>query len=251
MLELVQVNKVYNRGKPSESCALKTINLKISQQDFVVLVGANGSGKSTLLNAVAGSILPDSGIIKIHNKEVQKLLEHERSLWISRVFQNPLAGTAPTLSILDNFRLAALRTQPKNLKIGTTASFKEKVKDHIAQLNLGLENKLDQEVGTLSGGQRQALTLLMSVMDDLDILLLDEPTAALDPRSAKMVMEITQKIITDYKLTAILVTHNLKEALHYGNRLIHLKEGEIKRDLDIAEKQNLQTEPLLKWFDYF
>ena len=251
MLELRKINKTFHKGQVSETKALSDISLEVKAHDFLVIVGANGSGKSTLLNSISGSTTIDSGKILLEGKEIQNLAEHQRSKWIARVFQNPLAGTAPALSILDNFRLAALRTVPKMLKIGTSLQFKQQVQEKIATLNMGLENKLDQQMGTLSGGQRQALTLLMSVMSDLKILLLDEPTAALDPKSAKMVMKLAQKLIQQHQLTTILITHNLNEAIHYGNRLIQLEEGQIKRVIEQKEKTNLNQSEMLSWFDYF
>ena len=187
MISISNLSKVYNKGKANQVVALKNINLEIDAEEFAVIVGSNGSGKSTLLNSIAGSVFPTSGDIFISNTNITKRADYERSKWISRVFQNPLSGTAPDLSILDNFRLAALRTVSKKLRIGTSESFKKEVQDKIASLNMNLENKIYQPMGSLSGGQRQALTLLMSVMDTGQILLLDEPTAALDPRSAATV----------------------------------------------------------------
>lgn len=250
MLELMGLRKIFNQGKATQATALNHLNLILEKEDFVVVVGSNGSGKTTLLNSISGSITLDHGKIILNDLDISALPEYRRSRWIARVFQNPLAGTAPGLSILDNFRLAALRTEKKKLHLGTTLAFKKNVQDHVATLNMGLENKLEQSMGSLSGGQRQALTLIMTIMAKVDILLLDEPTAALDPRSAKMVMELTQKLIKEYRLTAILVTHNLNEALHYGNRLIQLQEGEIIRNLDENEKRQLSHQEILGWFDY-
>jgi putative ABC transport system ATP-binding protein len=164
------------------------------------------------------------------------------------VFQNPLSGTAPDLSILDNFRLAAIRTQAKGLKIGIDEKFKSRVKDKIATLGMGLENKIEQPMGTLSGGQRQALTLLMSVMDTCKVLLLDEPTAALDPKSANIVMETADKLVNEFGLTAILVTHNLKDAFNHGNRIIQMVEGKIIKDIDSKNKPALKQNDLFDWF---
>ena len=214
-----------------------------------MLVGANGSGKTTLLNIIAGAEFCTSGKIRIGGTDVSSLPEYKRSRWIARVFQNPLSGTASELSILDNFRLAAIRTAKKKLVIGVNEAFKKKVRDQIATLGMGLENKLDQAIGSLSGGQRQALTLLMSVMDDSQILLLDEPTAALDPRSAALILQIANNLVKQYDLTAILITHNLKEAHQYGNRLIQMAEGKIKRDLQSTEKNGLQLQDMYEWFN--
>ena len=248
MIDLANVTKVFNRGKANEVKAITDLNLHIAEQDYVVIVGANGSGKSTLLNLIAGSTLPGNGEITLNNHTVTRLHDYQRSRWIARVFQNPLSGTAPDLSILDNFRLAALRTQTKGLTIGTSAAFKSKVQEKIALLGMGLENKLEQAMGTLSGGQRQALTLLMSVMDDCKILLLDEPTAALDPRSAGLVMQTADQLISQFKLTAILITHNLKDAHTHGNRLIHMAEGQVVKDFSAERKLNLTQNDLFNWF---
>jgi putative ABC transport system ATP-binding protein len=224
------------------------VDLKISEKQFLVIVGSNGSGKTTLLNLVAGSVLPSSGAISIDGNDVTKKADYRRSEWIARVFQNPLSGTAPDLSILDNFRLAAIRTKPKGLSIGINTQFKTEVRDKIASLGMGLENKTEQLMGTLSGGQRQALTLLMSVMDTCKVLLLDEPTAALDPRSADIVMKTADKLVKDFELTAILVTHNLKDAFVYGNRIIQMSEGKIFKDLDQQKKSALVQNDLFDWF---
>jgi len=249
MIELQHITKVFNRDEVNEVKALREVNLEIADGEFLVLVGANGSGKTTLLNVLAGAIFPSSGTVKINGEDVTNVPEHKRSRWIARVFQNPLGGTAPELSILDNFRLAALRTRRKTLKIGIDEAFKKTVREHIAVLGLGLENKIQQPMGTLSGGQRQALTLLMSVMDDTDILLLDEPTAALDPRSADVVMQTAQKIIQEYKLTTIFITHNLSDALRYGDRLIQMENGGIARDLRTEAKQQLELAEMYSWFE--
>jgi putative ABC transport system ATP-binding protein len=248
MIELQHITKVFNRGQSNEVIALNDVSLSISKGEFVVIVGSNGSGKSTLFNILAGAEIATSGKVIIDGKDVSKLHEYKRSQWIARVFQNPLSGTAPELSIVDNFRLAALRTSSKKLVIGVNDDFKKTVRDKIATLGMGLENKIDQKMGTLSGGQRQALTLLMSVMDKTDILLLDEPTAALDPRSANTILQTADKLIKEYQLTAILITHNLKDAYQYGNRLIQMNEGKVLRDLDAAAKPALKQTELFEWF---
>lgn len=248
MIELQQIEKTFNQGMQNEVAALQGINLIIADGEFVVVVGSNGSGKSTLLNIVAGSVQPSRGKVLVNGRDVTSLPDYKRSPSIARVFQNPLSGTAPDLSIIDNFRLAALRTRSKSLKIGLTQSFRRQVADHLTRLGMGLENKLDQPMGSLSGGQRQALTLLMGVMDDLDILLLDEPTAALDPRSAEVVMRIADDIIREFKLTALLITHNLKDAHTYGDRVIHMVEGRISRDISDDQKRLLTTQDMYGWF---
>lgn len=248
MIDLVAVHQVYNKGRANQVDAVNGVDLHIANGEFVVIVGSNGSGKSTLLNLIAGSVLPTSGTVSIDGQDVTKLADYYRSQWIARVFQNPLSGTASELSILDNFRLAAIRTQTKGLTIGITDSFKKKVKDRIATLGMGLEDKLEQPMGTLSGGQRQALTLLMSVMDSCKVLLLDEPTAALDPRSAEIVMRTADKLTNDFKLTTILITHNLKDAFGYGNRIIQMAEGVIIKDINAPQKSQLKQTDLFDWF---
>ncbi|MDP4129789.1 MAG: ATP-binding cassette domain-containing protein [Bacteroidota bacterium] len=249
MISLQKISKFFNKGKPTEVIALNDISLQINKGEFVVIVGANGSGKTTLLNIIEGSQLPTTGTIRINDQDVTSLPEYKRSRWVARVFQDPHNGTAPDLSILDNFRLAALRTQGKNLVIGINEAFKKKVQAKIAELGMGLENKIGQAMGNLSGGQRQALTLLMSAMDHTDILLLDEPTAALDPKSALVVMNLANKLNRELGITTILITHNLKDSLAYGNRLIHMREGKIARDLNSKEKTGLLLPEIYQWFE--
>jgi putative ABC transport system ATP-binding protein len=248
MIEITNVHKTFNPGKANQVNAVNGVTLQIATGEFVVIVGVNGSGKTTLLDLVAGSTFPGSGNITIDGDNVTKLPDYKRSKWIARVFQNPLSGTASDLSILDNFRLAAIRTKRKGLSVGIDENFKTQVKEKIATLGMGLENKIDQPMGTLSGGQRQALTLLMSVMDNCKVLLLDEPTAALDPRSAEVVLRTADKLIKDYSLTAILITHNLKDAFSYGSRIIQMGEGKVMKDLDKDNKQALKQNDLFDWF---
>ncbi|CAN5516117.1 ATP-binding cassette domain-containing protein [soil metagenome] len=249
MIQLEKICKTFNKGEAAEIKVIPELSLTIAPGTFCVIVGANGSGKSTLLNLIAGTFSPDSGKIILNNTDVTALADYRRSIFISRIFQNPLQGTAPELSVLDNFRLAALRTQPKGLSIGTTNSFKDLVAEKIKILKLGLEDKLMQSMSSLSGGQRQALTLVMATMDDCKILLMDEPTAALDPRSSALVMEKAAEIIKLNQLTAILVTHQMKDALRYGDRLIQLQEGNILRDLSRENKEILKNEELYSWFN--
>lgn len=248
MITLQHITKTFNKGRVNELIALHDVSLQINRGEFVVVIGSNGSGKSTLLNIVAGSVTPTTGNITINNTDVTRYAEHERSKWIARVFQNPFNGTAPDLTILDNFRLAALRAQSKRLSIGINGAFTKAVQDKIATLGMGLENKVNQPMGSLSGGQRQALTLLMSTMDNTDILLLDEPTAALDPKSASIVLTLADKLIKEHNLTALFVTHNLKDAHQYGTRLIQMQEGKVLRDMNAAEKSELQLSSLFEWF---
>lgn len=248
MIDIKQVYKTFNKGKPNQVDAVNGIDIHIGTGEFVVIIGSNGSGKTTLLNLVAGSVTPTAGTVSIDDNDVTDLADYRRSQWIARVFQNPLSGTASDLSILDNFRLAAIRTKPKGLSIGVNDHFKKEVKEKIATLGMGLEKKIEQPMGTLSGGQRQALTLLMSIMDSCQVLLLDEPTAALDPRSADVVMKTADKLIKDFKLTAILITHNLKDAYNYGTRVIQIGEGQILKDIDSTQKAELKQHDLFDWF---
>lgn len=251
MLDLQHITKVFNVGKATEVTAVQDITLQLNAGSYTVLVGANGSGKSTLLNLIAGNIYADTGSIRLHNKEIQRLPDYRRSQWVARVFQNPLLGTAASLTILDNFRMAALRRSRKWMKLGMDRTFTQIVRDKVSTLGMGLEDKLAQPMGTLSGGQRQALTLLMTVMTDVDVLLLDEPSAALDPRSAREVMEIADRIIQENKLTALLVTHNIGEALRYGTRLIQMESGRVVRDYNQQAESELGHADVVSWFDYY
>jgi putative ABC transport system ATP-binding protein len=248
MIVLEHVNKVFNKGKINEIISLKDLSLQIGKGEFVMMLGANGSGKSTLLNIIGGKEKPGNGKVFINGVDVTDLPEHKMSRWVTRVFQNPYSGTASELSLIDNFRLAALRTGARKLEIGVNNNFRKEVRDKIATLGMGLENRIHLPMGSLSGGQRQALTLLMSTMDKVDILLLDEPTAALDPKSAAIVLELTDRLIKEHGLTALLITHNLKDALQYGSRVIQLHEGSITRDLNSAEKAKLRLQDLYEWF---
>ena len=248
MIELKNISKSFGSGTIHEIRALQPLSLELKDGEFVVLIGSNGSGKSTLFNLLAGSVKSDTGSILINGKDITHLPDHKRSRYISRIFQNPLSGTAPELSILENFRLASLRTQKKGLSVGSNKLFKKEVKEQVASLNLGLEDKIDQPMGTLSGGQRQALTLLMATMDRTNILLMDEPTAALDPGTSALLMELASKIAHEKGLTTLLITHQVKEVLKYGDRLIQLKSGKILRDLNKAQKRELEVNEVMSWF---
>jgi len=248
MIQLIDLFLTFNKGDANEVKALQGVNCEISKGDFIVVIGANGSGKSSLLNAIAGTVVFEKGSITINGINISNLKDYERSKFLSRIFQNPLQGTAHDLSIVDNFRLASLRTKSKNLTIKTDNDFEEIVREKIRSLNMGLEEKLQQTMGTLSGGQRQALTLIMATMDDCKIILLDEPTAALDPKSSAIVMEKANEIISINKLTAVLITHQLKDALTFGNRLLLMKEGKIYKDIPSHEKSLLKLEQLYDWF---
>ena len=249
MISLNGISKTFSKGSPNEVNLLINFNLEINQNDFIIVVGSNGSGKSTLLNILAGVVRINEGSIVLDEKDITQSKDYKRSRWLARIFQNPLAGTAPDLSILENFRLASIRTGSKGLRIGTDKKFRAKVRDRIAVLDLGLENKLDQEMGSLSGGQRQALALLMAIMDETRLLLLDEPTAALDPRTSELIMNLADKVIKEYSLTALLVTHQIKDVVNFGNRVIQMKEGKIIRDLRKTEKEKLSIADINEWFN--
>lgn len=248
MIQFKHISKIYNKGQEDEVAALSNLNLTINKGEFVVIVGTNGSGKSTLLNILLGTISPTEGDISINNQEITSLPSFKRSQWISMVFQNPAHGTAPDLSILENFRLASLRAGNKGLHIGMNKIFRKTVEERVSSLGMGLEKKLDQPMGSLSGGQRQALTLLMGVMDKTDILLMDEPTAALDPKSSQVVMQLADKINKELGITIVLVTHSMKDALQFGNRLLMFHSGQIIRDLNQNDKAALQLSHLQEWF---
>ena len=249
MISLKGISKTFSKGSPNEVNLLNNFNLEIKKNDFIIVVGSNGSGKSTLLNILAGVVRINEGSIILDDKDISQTKDYKRSRWLARIFQNPLAGTAPDLSILENFRLASIRTSSKGFRIGTDKKFRAKVRDRIAVLNLGLENKLDREMGSLSGGQRQALTLLMAIMDETRLLLLDEPTAALDPRTSELIMNLADKVIKEYSLTALLVTHQIKDVVGYGNRIIQMKEGKIIRDMLKIEKEKLSVTDIYEWFN--
>jgi len=248
MLELKNIYKTFNPGTINEKRALNGLNLKLNEGDFVTVIGGNGAGKSTMLNAVAGTWPVDEGQILIDNIDVTKLSEHKRATYLGRVFQDPMTGTAATMGIEENLALAKRRGKTRFLRSGITKAEREEYKELLKILNLGLEDRLTSKVGLLSGGQRQALTLLMATLEKPRLLLLDEHTAALDPKTAKKVLELTDEIIKERELTALMVTHNMKDAIQYGNRLIMMHEGRIIYDVAGEEKKNLQVEDLLKKF---
>jgi|JI10StandDraft_1071094.scaffolds.fasta_scaffold268259_2 putative ABC transport system ATP-binding protein len=247
MIKFTNVSKSFTDDAGQVNALINNLNVEFKKGEFTMIIGANGSGKSTMLNLIAGLILPDSGSIIIDGIEVQKLKSFERSAFIARLFQNPLQGSVADLTVLENMRLAYLRNTSKGLKLGIDAAFKSKVKEAIAELNLGLENKLAQKMGTLSGGQRQALTLVMATLCDAKVLLMDEPTAALDPKSANSLMENANKLIAKNNITTIMVTHNMREAVNYGNRLLMMKEGKVMRDLNTLEKSSIDSNSLTNW----
>jgi putative tryptophan/tyrosine transport system ATP-binding protein len=246
MLELKNIYKIYNQGLGNEITALSNINCNFNNNDFVIVIGNNGSGKSTFMNIVAGNIFATSGSIIIHNNNVTTLQPYQRASYISRVFQNSSHGVADELSIIENFRIASIRTQGKYLKT-MNQEFKNKVKRELEILNMGFENKLDMKVGELSGGQKQALSLLLAVADTTKIILMDEPTAALDPKAQKNIMQLTQQLHTKYNLLTLLVSHNMQDAIEYGNKIVVLKEGHLVEVID-KEKTQVSVQKLISYF---
>ena len=249
MLKVNNVYKTFNKGTINEKKALCGLDLQLNPGDFVTIIGGNGAGKSTLLNMIAGVYPIDNGRIEIDGINISRQPEHERAKYIGRVFQDPMRGTAAGMEIQENLALAYLRGAKRTLKWGITKKEKEMYGEKLKILNLGLESRMTSKVGLLSGGQRQALTLLMATLIDPKLLLLDEHTAALDPKTARTVLELTEKIIDDSHLTALMVTHNMKDAIRLGNRLIMMHEGRIIYDVAGEEKKNLHVSDLLAKFE--
>lgn len=248
MVEISGVFKTFNAGTVNEKHALNGIDLKLNEGDFVTVIGGNGAGKSTMLNMVAGVYPVDCGTITIDGENVTRLPEHKRAKYIGRVFQDPMTGTAADMQIIENLALAARRGKFKSLAPGVTKKEKGKYQEMLKSLDLGLEDRLTSKVGLLSGGQRQALTLLMATLKKPKVLLLDEHTAALDPKTAHKVLELTQQIVEQNNLTTIMITHNMKDAIAIGNRLIMMNDGKIIYDVSGAEKKKLTTADLLEKF---
>ena len=248
MLKIENIWKTFNPGTVNEKVALQDLSLTIKEGEFVTVLGGNGAGKSTMLNAIAGVWGVDSGRIVIGDVDVTHLPEYKRAQYIGRVFQDPMMGTAATMQIEENMALAARRGQKRTLKPGITAVEREEYKKKLKILGLGLENRLTAKVGLLSGGQRQALTLLMATLKRPKLLLLDEHTAALDPKTAAKVLEATQKIVEESGLTTMMITHNMRDAIAYGNRLIMMYNGHVVVDVSGEEKKNLTVEQLLNLF---
>ena len=249
MLEIRAVNKTFNPGTPNELRALQAIDLKVDDGSFVVIIGTNGSGKSSLLNAVAGSFYVDSGAISLASANITKWPEHQRAKLIGRVFQNPFSGTAANMSIAENLALAAYRGKPRRLGWPLRKTLLSQMRDCVSRLNMGLEDRLKNPIGSLSGGQRQALTLLMATWLRPELLLLDEHTAALDPKSADQVIELTDTIIRRDKLTTLMVTHSMQQAANLGDRLIMMHRGRIIQDFQGAEKKRIRVDDLLARFE--
>lgn len=248
ILQLKNVSKTFNPNTANENTVLKNIDLSLQKGDFVTIIGGNGAGKSTLLNAVAGTIKNDSGSIEISGKSVDKLAEEKRAKRIARVFQDPQMGTAPRMTVSENLSIASLRGEKRVFKKTDNKENQEKYKKILSQVGLGLEDRLDQEVGLLSGGQRQVIALIMATIKEPELLLLDEHTAALDPKAAKIVMELTDKRVKEKGITTVMITHNMQQAIDHGNRLIMMSKGRIVLDTSGKEKQKLTIEKLLELF---
>lgn len=249
MLELKNINKYYNPGTINEMCLFDNFNFEVKQGEFVSVVGSNGSGKTSMLNIICGSIDIDSGSILMNGKDITGARDYRRHQRIGRVFQNPSMGTCPTMTILENMSLADNKGKKYNLKPGINKKRIDTYRDSLRQLNLGLEDKMEVKVGALSGGQRQAMALLMSTMTPIEFLILDEHTAALDPKTAEIIMELTGKIVKEKNLTTIMVTHNLRYAVEYGNRLIMMHQGNVILDKKGSEKETTEVEEILELFN--
>lgn len=249
MLKVTNLQKTFNPGTVNAKTALSGFNLTLNDGDFVTVIGGNGAGKSTMLNAIAGVWKPDFGTIEIDGIDVTAMPEHKRAKFLGRVFQDPMKGTSPDMEIAENLSIAARRGTKRKLKWGCTRKERESYRELLAQLDLGLEDRLSAKVGLLSGGQRQAVTLLMATLRKPKILLLDEHTAALDPKTAAKVLEITNKLVTENNLTTLMITHNMHDAIAYGNRLIMMHEGHVVVDVSGEEKKRLTIEQLLGLFE--
>ena len=249
MLELRGISKIYNPGTVTELCLFDDFSFKVVDGEFVSVVGSNGSGKTSMLNIICGSIPVSGGEVLIEGKNINSLREYKRYRMIGRVYQNPAAGTCPDMTILENMSLADNKGKRYGLSFGVNNSKKNYYKEQLSSLGLGLEDKLDAKLGALSGGQRQAVSLLMATLTPIDFLILDEHTAALDPRTAEIIMELTDKIVKEKKLTAIMVTHNLRYAVEYGTRLVMMDKGNIILDKSGKEKQDVKVEDILDIFN--
>lgn len=249
MLEISNARRVFFKGMPDEKVALDGLSLRLEKGDFAVVIGSNGAGKSTTMNAISGALLLDSGRIVINGDDVTGVPVHARARHVARVFQDPMKGTAASMTIAENMLLADLRQHPAKLRRGLTPQRREKYREHLSYLGLGLENRLDTQVSLLSGGQRQSLSLVMAVSGEPDILLLDEHTAALDPRTAAFVLDLTRTIVAERRLTALMVTHSLRQALDAGDRTVMLHQGRVVLDIADPERARLDVPDLLRLFE--
>ena len=249
MLKLKNIHKIFNEGTVDEKIALGHINLQLNKGDFVTIIGSNGAGKSTLMNIISGVLIPDEGTVEIDGTVVNFLKEHQRAPLIGRVFQDPMAGTAPSMTIEENLAMAYSRSHSRTLRRGVTKERREQFREHLNSLHLGLENRLSAKVGLLSGGERQALSLLMATFTQPKVLLLDEHTAALDPSRAALITNLTKEIVEKSHLTTLMVTHNMQQAIDLGNRLIMMDKGTIILEVGPEQKKTLTIERLLKEFE--
>ncbi|EJO5348737.1 ATP-binding cassette domain-containing protein [Clostridium botulinum] len=249
MLQVQNLYKVFNKDTVNENNLFNDLNLHVKEGDFITIIGSNGAGKSTLLNMISGSIKPDQGKINLECKDITNSKEYEVSKYIGRVFQDPSKGTAPSMTILENMSMAENKGKIFGLTLGINKKKTSNFIEMLKEINLGLEDKLNVTVGALSGGQRQALSLIMTAMNKPKVLLLDEHTAALDPKTSKRIIEITEKIIKEEKITALMVTHDLNQAINVGNRLIMMHKGKVVLDIKGEEKKSLTKEKLLKCFE--
>ncbi len=249
LIELRNIDLTYNPGTVNESCLFTNFNFKANRGEFVSIVGSNGSGKTSMLNLICGSLAAQSGKILLEGKDISKMPEYRRAKRIGRVFQNPALGTSPELSIMENLSLADNKGKRYGLGRGVESSSRERMRELVSTLHMGLEDKMDLKAGSLSGGQRQALALLIATMTPLELLILDEHTASLDPNSSETVMQLTDKLVADKGITAIMVTHNLRYAVEYGNRIMMMHDGEAVLDKSGAEKDACKVDNLLKIFN--
>ncbi len=248
MLELKNITKIFNGGTVNEKVALNDLSLTLNDGDFVTVIGGNGAGKSTMLNAVAGTFFVDEGSVTIDGKDITRLPEHKRAKFIGRVFQDPMTGTAADMWIEENMAIAMRRGRSRGMQWAINEADRRIYREMLASLDLGLETRLSTKVGLLSGGQRQAITLLMAAMNNPKLLLLDEHTAALDPKTAAKVLDITERIVSSNNLTTIMITHNMRDAIRLGNRLIMMHEGKVIYDVSGEEKKNLEVADLMALF---
>lgn len=247
MIELKHISKIFHPGTPNENQVIKNIDLHVKKGDFITIIGSNGAGKTTLFNLISGNLMPSSGQVFLNGTDVTRQPEYKRAKQLGRIFQDPLLGTASSMTIEDNM-MVACKKGFKWLKISLNNKMRATFKKELSKLEMGLEDRIKENVSMLSGGQRQALTLLMMVLSGPDIILLDEHTAALDPRNAAIVMKLTRRFIKEYNLTAMMITHNMQHAIEYGSRLIMMDDGEIIIDIEGNEKKELTTDKLLNMF---
>ena len=248
MLTLKKITKIFNQGTQDEKRALDNFSLEVAKSDFITIIGSNGAGKTTLLNAIAGTIAPDDGQLIVHGQDVTRWPDFKMARYISRVFQSPTMGTAGEMTIEENLCMAELRGKKRGLKWGVTGNRRTRYKEILKVLDLGLEDRLKQSVGMLSGGQRQSLTLLMTTLALPRVLLLDEHTAALDPRTAAKVMDLTDSMVRENRLTTLMVTHNMNQALKYGNRMVMLHQGKVQLDIQGEEKKKMTVAEIIAEF---